>query len=157
MRFAVADKDCSVRVHENPVGPRHATFQRSSSRTVTSFASSGDQFQGSLGDIDHPHRVAFGVGEVYVSVGSNTQTLWSGESRLFRRTIVSSEAFLTRARGVMNYSGPEIEFVNCVAFTQREPQIAVRIKIERTRPVQRCSLNLRTVGCGSFVTRSRKG
>src|SRR5204863_7771524 len=135
-------------------GPRHPTLQRGAVWTVTSLASSGNQSQSFVGDIDHPHRMALGVGEVYVSVGGNTQTLWSGESRLFRRTTVSSETFLTGARDVMNRSGPEIEFVNCVAFTQSEPQIAVRIKIDRARPVQRCTLNLRAVGCGRSIARS---
>src|SRR5437016_196332 len=114
MRFTVPDKDCSVRVHENPVGPRQPTIQRGAFGAVTSFAGSGDQFHGFVSDIDHSHGVAFRVGEVNVSVGTNTQAFWSGESCLFRRTAVSSESFLTGARDVMNCSGRGIEFVNGV-------------------------------------------
>src|SRR5207247_9614845 len=135
---AVADENGSVRVPADSVRPRQSALQRIAVRAVAAFASARYQFNGSLANVDHADAVTFGIGEIDLPIRRDADSLRSGQSRLLCRTAVAREPFLTGAGNVMDRACLQVEPVNRVPFTQRQPHISGLVKLDCPGAVQRC-------------------
>src|SRR5881396_3046812 len=108
MVFAVADENGSVRVHKDAMRSRQSAFQRIAFRAVATFAGARNHFNGSLANVDHADAVTFGICEINLPSRRDADSLGSGESRLFCRTAITREPFLSSAGGVMDRAGLQV-------------------------------------------------
>src|SRR5262245_4706235 len=134
MSFAIADEYRVIAIDEDTMRPGHPASQRvairtSVARAVWLFAITREQFNRHLTNINHADRMAFSVGQKYISVWSDAEAFRTGERRQFRRAAVPSESFLSGSGNVMNGSGFHIDSINCVSFAQRQPHISTTVKI----------------------------
>ena len=154
VRFAVADENRSVPVDKDAVRTRHLTRQRIAIRPVSFGAGSRYQFNRLLANVDHPDRMAFGVGQIDVAVRRDAQTFRAGQRGQLSRSSVASESFLSCSRDVMNRSRLHIKPINGIAFAQREPHISAAVEVNRARAVEWGPGDLRAVGRRFFLPRS---
>src|SRR5262245_50669755 len=136
VRFAVADENRTVAVNEDAVRTRHLTRQWIAIRSISFGAGSCYQFNRLFANVNHPDRMAFGVGQIDVAVRRDAQTFRAGQRGQLSRAAVARESFLSRSSDVMNRSRSHIQPINGVAFAQREPHISTAVKVNRARAVE---------------------
>jgi len=131
MRFAVADEDCAVGVYKDAMRAGHFAFERVAIGAIALVASAGDEIKFAGLKIDHTDGVAFGVGEVDISIRGDCDPLGSGERGSLGGAAISGEAFFAGAGNVMDGRGFHIDLVDGVAFAQGEVHVACFIEIDR--------------------------
>src|SRR5262245_49262544 len=102
--FAVADENRTVAVNKDAMRTRHLTRQRIAIRSVSFGPGSSDQFNRLFANVNHPDRMAFGVGQIDVAVRRDAQTFRAGQRGQLGCAAVASESFLSRSRDVLNRS-----------------------------------------------------
>src|SRR5262245_51130507 len=150
--FAVADENRTVAVNKDAVRTRHLTRQRIAIRSVSFGAGSRDQFNRIFSNVNHPDRMAFGVGQIDVAVWRDAQTFRAGQRGELSRAAGSGESLLSSSRNVMNRSRLHIQPINGVAFAQREPHISAAVEVNRARAVEWGPGELRAIGRRSFLS-----
>ena len=86
------------------------------------------------------------VGEIDVAVGRDGDALRAGERGFLRGAAVAGEALLSGAGDVVNLAGLEVELEDLIALARGEPEVALRVEVERARAVQRRAGDRRAVG-----------
>src|SRR5690349_17842813 len=156
MVFAVADEDGPVGIDKYAVRARQPAVERIPVQAVAAFASAGDHFDGLFAGVDAADAVTFGVREIDVAIRRNADSLWPGQCRFLCGTTVSSEPAFSRPGDAMDRACLQVELVNRVPFTQREPCVPVPVKVDRARTVKRRGGELRAVRRGEFLSRARE-
>src|SRR5258706_7794411 len=135
MRFAVPDKNTAVGIDEYSVGPVQLAAERITIGAVATFASAGDEFDCPGLHVYFPNRVTFGVGQIDIAVGTNAEAFRAGEGCLIRRAAIPGEPGPSSAGHAVHDPVLEVEFINGVALAERDPKIALPIKVDGARTV----------------------
>ena len=125
--------------------PRGATFLCVSVRPVAALAISDDDFKNPGVRANGSHCVAFGVGQVDVSVRGESAALGTGQRGFPGRATVSGEALFASPGQVMQRAGFQVEAVYLVALPQSQIERVFAIKVESSRTIERSAFNLRSV------------
>src|SRR5574341_278887 len=112
MRFAVADKHRTIAVNKHAVRTRHFACERIAIRSVAFLSCSRDEFNRHPAHVNHPDRMAFGVGQIDVAIRRDADAFRARERGEFRRAAIAGESFLARACDVMDRPSFHIQPIN---------------------------------------------
>src|ERR1041385_3691027 len=135
---------------------RHFASQRIAGRAVPFFPGARDTFEPPGFYAPHPRGVSLSIRELNIPVGCDGDAFGARECRQFCRAIIASETLLARTRDVEDFSDLQIELEDLVSLARGEPEVALRVEVERARAVERRAMDGRSVWRRASLAGARK-